>query len=86
MKRSMFNNTFTETGSEHLNGHSPRRRIIIKESAFGDSVKIQGQKQCERQNDGSTSEYYSFRHCRTVTVNTARLPTVTHWSTAVYYH
>ena len=38
-----------------LNGRRPRRKIIVKESVFGDSVKIQGQ--CERQKDVSESEY-----------------------------
>ena len=42
---------FTEAGSYHLNGNSPRRQIIVKESAFGDSVKIPGQEQCESQTD-----------------------------------
>ena len=48
---------FTEAGSWHLNGHSSRRKIIVKERAFCDSVKIQGQEQYESQKDVSTSEY-----------------------------
>ena len=39
--------SFTEVGYWHLNGHSPRRKTIVKESAFCDSVKIQGQEQYE---------------------------------------
>ena len=58
-----------------MNGRSPRMKIIVDESAFGDSVKIQGQKQSEteRQKGGSISEYL-LRHCHIVTVSTARLP------------
>ena len=52
-----------------------RRKIIVKESLSSDSVKIQGQEQCESQKDVSISEYL-LRHCHIVTVSTARLPTV----------
>ena len=36
--------------------------MIIKESAFGDSVKIRGQEQCEIQKDEQTKEYL-LQHC-----------------------
>ena len=32
---------------KHLNGRIPVRKIIVMEIAFGDSVKMQGQEQCE---------------------------------------
>ena len=40
---------FTEAGYWHLNIHSSRRKIFVKESAFCDYVKIQGQEQYESQ-------------------------------------
>ena len=81
---------FTEVGPYHFSGGSSRRNIIVKESAFGDYVKIHSEYQCVSQQDVSTSEYL-LRHCHIITVSPASLPTVQYiyWSEEFYascYH
>ena len=50
--------SFTEVGYWHLNGLSSGRKIIVKESALCDSVKIQGQEQINMKAKKTTSEYF----------------------------
>ena len=65
----------TDSGSQHFNDSSPRRKIIEEESAFISRYKVNANVKVKKQ-PVSTSEYL-LRHWHIVTLSTVRLSTVT---------